>query len=365
MADGQRQGGKDDDELIGGRQLAVDPPPNNPPSIGRLFLFHVVLPLLAPAFVTYKLLTDESFRINFPPVVGHLYDLVHRATIAPISKMRSYQDPRLLRLLWRTSSGRAYYRAVANGDDQRGGGWGGNTTTTTATSATAAAAAAATPTRHEPLVEYQVREGCCGSATHRCVLRSLGLSHADLPPQSHGESKPETWSEDIARIARDSSNGRLILSTRIVRPGEYENGVGYDEFVSTLREGLTNGNVRVACNFLRSALMGFEGRWGRYVPSHLIVSLFGGHFSPILGIIDREDVVREDGGVGEVDLMGGGGMRDDERYEDYPYVAIFDTNQKYNGVYFAPARRLYDAIRTIDVGSNKLRAIILVERVET
>jgi hypothetical protein len=144
----------------------------------------------------------------------------------------------------------------------------------------------------------------------------------------------------------------MTLSTRIVRPGDDENdgGVGYDEFVSTLRNGLANKNVRVACNFLRSALMGFEGKLGRYVPSRLIISLFGGHFSPILGIIDGED--------DDIRMNG-------REYDDYPYVAIFDTNHKYNGVYFAPARRLYDAVKTIDVGSKKHRAIIMVEKVQT
>ena len=185
-----------------------------------------------------------------------------------------------------------------------------------------------------------------------------------MPPQSSGESRPESWCEGIQRIAYESSNGTMTVSTRIVRPGggmgdddgegEVDDGVGYDEFVATLRDGLANDNVRVACNFLRSALMGLEGGeyhyYGRYAPSRILLSMFGGHFSPIVGIIDGGEVVRTDGNANNNDGC--------------PYVAIFDTNHRYNGVYFAPARRLYDAIRTVDVGSKKRRAIILVEKVQ-
>lgn len=134
-------------------------------------------------------------------------------------------------------------------------------------------------------------------------------------------------------MAKKHSNGKIQLSSSILRAG---GDVSYEEFVSTLRDGLANKNVRIACNFLRSALMGFESV--RYIPTHAILAIFAGHFSPILGIIENETE------------------------SDNPYVAIFDTNVKYNGTYLVPARRLYDAVGTMDLSTNKRRAIVLVEK---
>ena len=76
------------------------------------------------------------------------------------------------------------------------------------------------------------------------------------------------------------------------------------------------------------------------MPINFILSMLGGHFSPILGIVEREG--KEDG--------------------DNPFVAIFDTNHKYNGVYFVTAKKLYDAVSTVDLFANTHRAIILVEK---
>jgi hypothetical protein len=332
--------GQENDAIDTGGQLVVELPPPNPMSLAWLLFLYILLPALVPAFVVYKLVSDRSFRSSFPRAsrdLRDLYSLVSAASDRPISSTWYFRDARLLRRLWKSPSARAYYRVDGREEDD-----------------------GRRPQRLRPLVEYQVREGYCGSATHRCVLRSLGLHPGVLPLQCSGESKPESWSERIVQMARDASDGRLALSTRIVRGDD----VRYDEFVSTLRAGLSNENVRVACNFLRSGLMGFEGR-ARYVPAYLLLSLVGGHFSPILGIIEKVDDVRE---VVEV-----GGKKEDERSngreiddgDDYPFVAIFDTNHKYGGVYFVPARRLYDAIRTVDVGSNRHRAIVLVEKMQS
>ena len=334
-------GQENNDINTGGGQLVVELPPPNPTSLARLFFFHVLLPVLAPAFVLYKLVSDLSFRSSFPQASRVLYSLVSDASDRPISSAWYFRDAGLLRRLWESPSARAYCRVDDREEDDE----------------------LRRRRRFRPLVEYQVREGYCGSATHRCVLRSLGLSPGALPPQCSGESKPESWSEMIVNMARDSSDGRLALSTRIVRGGD----VGYDEFVSTLRKGLSNENVRVACNFLRSGLMGFEGK-ARYLPAYFILSLLGGHFSPILGIIEKEDDTREEvGDVGEEEEEEE--ERSDRREidddDEYPFVAIFDTNHKYGGVYFAPARRLYDAVRTVDLGSNRHRAIVLVEKMQS
>ena len=165
-----------------------------------------------------------------------------------------------------------------------------------------------------------------------CILRSFGLSSDMFPPQKRGETKPVKWCEHITQTAKETDEN-MNLETTIVK-----GDVSYDEFVTQLKDGLANDNVRIACNFLRSALMGFEKI--RYIPTHLILSLLGGHFSPILGIVEH--------------------VHEQEKKEEY--VAIFDTNHKYGGIYFVPMKRLYQSVKTVDLGSNKHRAIILVEK---
>ena len=78
----------------------------------------------------------------------------------PISNERYYQDTTLLKKLWTLSSAQVY---IDN-------------------------------------VEYQVKEGYCGSATMLCILRSFGLSSDMLPTQKQGETKPEKWCTHITQI---------------------------------------------------------------------------------------------------------------------------------------------------------------------
>jgi len=104
---------------------------------------------------------------------------------------------------------------------------------------------------NEPLVEYQIQEGYCGSATQRCILKSLGCSSVIIPQQKRGESKPDIWCEHICQIGQQL---KMEVTTKIVR-----GDVTYEEFLSTLKRGLESKNCRIGCNFLRSALTGFEG----------------------------------------------------------------------------------------------------------
>lgn len=284
----------------------VDIPPSNQSTfslVKQFLLFHGAIPILAPLIVLYKFIMDKPFRYSFPSACRSLYSLVSRATMQSISNGWYYQNETLLSRLWSQPSARAYVGAL----------------------------------------EYQVREGYCGSATRRCILRSFGLSPDDIMEQTRGESKPEGWCEGIIKEAKD--NNGLDLSTRILRPDDDKT---YDEFVSTLRSSLSNTNIRVACNFLRSGLMGFER--SRFVPIYMFLALFAGHFSPIIGIIERND--NEDGGI----------SNNMDEYDEYPLVAIFDTNHKYGGVYLTPARKLYNSVKAIDVSSNTNRAIVFVER---
>ena len=285
-------------------QLAIAHPPPQPTSLLKLIVFHGLIPILVPVFVSFKFITDRSFRATFPTTTAYLFSLVKSATIDPASRRWYFQDATLLKQLWKLSSARAYIDNVTQ----------------------------------RPHLEYQLREGFCGSATQMCILKSFGIPYEELPPQKSGESKPEEFAEHISRIAGEHN---VELSTAIVR-----GDVSYEEFLSALRGGLANDNVRIACNYLRSALTGFE----RYYPSFLIASMYGGHFSPIVGIIENDHQHYD-----------GKGKRRDEK-DDNPLVGIFDTNHKYNGAYLVPARRLYAAVHAVDVTAKKERALVLVEK---
>ncbi|KAL7482022.1 hypothetical protein ACHAW6_007703 [Cyclotella cf. meneghiniana] len=278
--------------LDANHQLLVPTPTRPPTTLFELVLFRVLFPTLGPLFLSYKWLTDSFFR----KTVGSVYTLVSSATSQPVSSEWYFQDKALLARLWTMESAKSYL-------NEQG----------------------------EPQLEYQLREGYCGSATQRCVLKSLG--YINVRKQKGGESKPQLWCEHVAEMARESCHGaeeEVVLETTIV-----EGAVSYQEFVETIRGGLRNKDCRVACNFLRPALMGFAG-W-RIFPMNFLLGLMGGHFSPILGMLDFEEV-------------------------DSPLVAIWDTNHKYNGAYFVPAKRLYDAVHAVDLSARKHRALILVEK---
>jgi len=292
-------------------QLAVALPDHQPMPLVTKLLFYAVLPIALPVIVSYKFITDKSYRVT----TTNLYSLVNGATIRSCANEWYFQDVGLLSKLWSLPSAAAYIQKSTNNNVET------------------------------PLLEYQVREGYCGSATQRCILKSLGYPSNSIPDQKGGESKPELWCEHVKQIAKESTShnddddtsSNTEIETTIVRGNE----VTYDEFLHKLREGLNNPNCRICCNYLRSALTGFEltGLW-KFHPLFFMIKLYGGHFSPILGLVEQ----------------------DMEEEKDNPFVAIFDTNHKYNGAYFVPCRRLYDAVSSIDVGSKKSRAIILVEK---
>jgi hypothetical protein len=271
-------------------QLIVATPTRPPTTLFEIVIFRGLVPVLVPLFLSYKCLTDSFFRRT----IISAYSLVSKATSDPVTCAWYFQNKDLLTKLWELDSAKAYLNDAG-----------------------------------EPQLEYQLREGYCGSATQRCVLKSLG--YTDIREQHHGESKPQPWCEHVNDMVRESSHGESYeIETEIV-----EGGVSYDEFVKTLRDGLANKDCRIACNFLRPALTGFMG-W-RIFPMNFLLGVMGGHFSPILGVLDVPEV-------------------------DSPLVAIWDTNHKYNGAYFVPAKKLYDAVRAVDLSAHKHRALILVTK---
>lgn len=296
-----------------GQHAGLIVPEKKPPSI-FFYMFMQTLPFIIFPVFTLKSMFQRRFR-HFPFTSFSLYRTIRESR----EKEQNYhQDPALLKELWKMPSAKAYLGSL----------------------------------------EYQMQEGYCGSSTMRCILRSFGMKDAKLPPQKRGETAPPRWCPHIKETAEEyqkenqEDSVQFELTTNIVR-----GDVSYDEFERTLREGLANPNVRVACNFLRSALFGFETC--RLVPFNFLISLYGGHFSPILGLVDRP---------GGCDDHASGEEKKDESGDDPaaagPLVAIFDTNAKYGGVYLVSARKLHGAVGAVDVFANEPRAVILVEKSE-
>ena len=85
---------------------------------------------------------------------------------------------------------------------------------------------------------------------------------------------------------------------------------------------------------------------------NFLLGMFGGHFSPILGILDVDDKNNNDDDDDN----------DEATSETTTLVAVFDTNDKYDGTYFVSAKRLYEAVRAVDLSAHKHRALILVTK---
>jgi len=170
---------------------------------------------------------------------------------------------------------------------------------------------------HSPkTLEYQPMEGHCALATQRCILKSFQISNLEFyEAVGGGKSAVEMC---------DSLNSYEKISAKLVYGSE-----GYSAFRQAL--SLLNKdpeNTRIAVNFLRGALFGFRG-W-RCFASSWIAAMFFGHFSVILGYLEKEDL-----------------------------VAVFDVNASY-GLFLVPSRRLFDAVDTMD--NTETRALIVVTR---
>jgi hypothetical protein len=143
------------------------------------------------------------------------------------------------------------------------------------------------------------------------------------------DASPETFCKSMQNAA-NSNKTKPLLKTQIIR-----GDVTYMEFVNIIRKTLDNPNFRLAVNYLRGPLFGFQRP--KWMPMHIMHGMLIGHFSPIVGILERDEAT------------------------DDPLVAIFDVNHNYGGAYLVPATKLYESIRAMDVFSMKHRALILAE----
>jgi hypothetical protein len=169
-------------------------------------------------------------------------------------------------------------------------------------------------------VEYQYAEGYCGLATMRCMLKSLLSSSQKItedmvPEPKRGPMTLTTFAGRIDEQTKGSLKSRVVLGSQ-----------GYEEFLSVVKQA-NNPNVRIAANFLRSPIFGFTGTL--LLPMNIMKTFFGGHFSPIVGYLEKEDL-----------------------------VGVFDVNSNYS-LYLVPSRRLYDAVNTYDVQSGSCRGLVI------
>jgi hypothetical protein len=183
-------------------------------------------------------------------------------------------------------------------------------------------------------VEYQIREGYCSSATSRCILKSYNVARSSsnqipVPAQISKPDTPEGFKQKLDAIV--TASGEPYLNVTVVRGSEKVGATEedhYKAFLATLKL-VQNPKYRVACNFLRGALFGPAG----YFPAQILISLLGGHFSPIVAYLDdREE----------------------------PLCALFDVNADY-GLVLIPARNLFSATRTHDLTTGNARGLVVTE----
>ena len=139
----------------------------------------------------------------------------------------------------------------------------------------------------------------------------------------NGDAGNESQSEK-GSTAKKSANLETFLGS-----------CSYSEFLSAVKRGLEDPSCRVVLNYLRPVLFGFAAPW--WSPTNMCLALLGGHFSPIVGMVETE-----------------------EYKGDNPLIGVFDVNHKYGGAYLVPARVIFRSVQLVDITSQRPRAMILV-----
>lgn len=264
-----------DTENMANHNYSLSPPCTVPedPSLVMASLKHTMfstmLIVLSPYLIYLALANWDHFTV--------IYTNSQRESI---KETFTYQDPELVSRLWKeTKIGTLYFSAV----------------------------------------EYQLQEGYCGSATMRCILKSLvsagKLSEDKVPETSSGPMTATRFANLIDQVSNGALKSHLVLGSE-----------GYDAFLQAIKLA-NNPEYRIALNFLRSPIFGTQGSVA--LPVNFMKTFFGGHFSPIVGYLEDRDL-----------------------------VAVFDVNHNY-GLFFVDSKRLYDAVNTYDLQSGVCRALIV------
>lgn len=278
--------------------IPLIPPPSQNFTIADYIkkgIFLTIIQIAAPSFMAVMYVSNKTFRIR----LDSLYSLVNDAGSLP--KESFFQDPELLKRVWQLPSAQHYIRNGA--------------------------------------LMYQKTEGYCGIATLRCILKSFDSFPSDwLPEQTAVPQTPETWSANLRQLVDNCNrSGAAGDKVRIEADIVQNDMLQYDDFLKTIRR-LNNPEekgTRIAINYLRSALTGFQSP--KWLPMNFLLGLFSGHFSPIVGVLE-----------------------DSSRSSNDPLVAVFDVNHKYGGTYLVPAKRLHASIQSIDISTGKGRGMVVV-----
>jgi hypothetical protein len=300
----------------------LPPPPMTPSLTSRVTIFFVkyVVFFFAWPVVMIAFSVNGTKRLSFS-VQQDLFRTINYAQQHPINSKedkRRYQDPQLLSRVYQLPSAQPYL--------QRGA------------------------------LEWQPREGFCSGTTVRCILKSFSSIPTPLVPSVMTSSGGPRTAEDVCKafetIGREETlgnNNNIHLETHLLRPDDQT--LSYESFLKELQANLQDPNTRVAINYLRSALFGWSlpWYWWPVAPVSLILGLFGGHFSFILGILPPPSLSSSNNT-----------KNDNNDDDDEPLVAIFDVNHKYGGTYLVPAKRLYHAVKAQDATTKLSRALICV-----
>lgn len=172
-------------------------------------------------------------------------------------------------------------------------------------------------------LEYQRSEGHCSFATQRVICKSIpAYPVAKIPSEtSYG---PTTATAFAQRLTDDYHCQSSVVY----------GSAGYDVFIEALKKANDADSYRVTVNFLRSSLFGIPSP--TWLPSSWFTMRVGGHFSPVLGYLEKENL-----------------------------VAIFDVNHKY-GIFLCDTERLYDSVSTVDMmrQDGQTRGLVVTEILE-
>ncbi|CAJ1934709.1 unnamed protein product [Cylindrotheca closterium] len=268
--------------------------------VSRFFIINVVFSLIVPSYVVSTILRGK-IKLSELKLI---YKAVGEAHANPINSLPEYQDKELIRQLWKKESARPYIDGDA--------------------------------------LEYQKREGYCNSATIRCTLKSFpGYPTEKIPPQKSEPADPEKWQGMSAwdtandNDGDESPSGNGSTAKRSANLEMFPGSCSFPEFLTAIKRGLEDPNCRVVLNYLRPVLFGFAVPW--WLPANMCLALVGGHFSPVVGMVETE-----------------------KYRNDNPLIGVFDVNHKYGGAYLVPAKTLFRSVQLMDVSSQKPRAMILV-----
>jgi hypothetical protein len=276
----------------------LPPPPTAPTLVKRAAIFLIMYVVFFFAWPVILAISTVRGKGPSRSTLRHLFRVVNDAHKHPISKDTRYQDPELLAQVYRLPSAQPYLECGA--------------------------------------LEWQPREGFCAGTTVRCLIKSFSSIPATLvPPVTSGAKTAQDVCKTLEGVGQQPGDegSKIHLESRLLQPDQ---NVSYATFLQELETNLQNPDTRVAVNYLRPALFGWSLPWYLWpvAPISLLLGLFGGHFSFILGILPS---VNGD-----------------------PLVAIFDVNHKYGGTYLVPARRFYDSVKAEDVTTNLSRALVFV-----